>query len=209
MTKVLVIVMFICLIFSVLSIMVTPGNDDDKKAARLAAEEMARIRCQSCGPIKPVHLFFTPLKRPFKRTLSPRAAGCLLVALGPLGRARRMSKKDEDGDEHEHAKVGLRVLDEGTSKLSSQGVGRYRWSAFCGGRPRARSQRRDAAPRATWAASGTAGVRREAGLGRRRDAWPVLRPSRTFKRRQPAARPRILHTRRHDRDERPRCQAMV
>ena len=79
--------------------------------------------------IKPVHLFFTPLKRPFKRTLSPHAAGCLLVALGPLGRARRMSKKDEDGDEHEHAKVGLRVLDEGTSKLSSQGVGRYRWSA--------------------------------------------------------------------------------
>ena len=42
-----------------------------------------------------------------------------------------------------------------------------------GGRPRARSQRRAAAPRATWAASGTAGVRREAGLGRRRDAWPV------------------------------------
>ena len=40
-----------------------------------------------------------------------------------------MSKKDEDGDEHEHAKVGLRVLDEGTSKLSSQWVGRYRWSA--------------------------------------------------------------------------------
>ena len=39
MTKVLVIVMFICLIFSVLSIMVTPGNDDDAKAARLAAEE--------------------------------------------------------------------------------------------------------------------------------------------------------------------------
>ena len=78
-----------------------------------------------------------------------------------------------------------------------------------GGRPRARSQRRAAAPRATWAASGTAGVRREAGLGRRRDAWPVLRPSRTFKRRQPAARPRILHTRRHDRDERPRCRAMV
>ena len=32
-----------------------------------------------------------------------------------------MSKKDEDGDEHEHAKVGLRELDEGTSKLSSQG----------------------------------------------------------------------------------------
>ena len=71
----------------------------------------------------------TPLKRPFKRTLSPHAAGCLLVALGPLGRARRMSKKDEDGDEHEHAKVGLRVLDEGTSKLSSQG------SAVPGGRP--------------------------------------------------------------------------
>ena len=83
----------------------------------------------STESIKPVHLFFTPLKRSFKRTLSPRAAGCLLVALGPLGRARRMSKKDEDGDEHEHAKVGLRVLDEGTSKLSSQGVGRYRWSA--------------------------------------------------------------------------------
>lgn len=39
MTKVLVIVMFICLIFSVLSITVTPGNDDDAKAARLAAEE--------------------------------------------------------------------------------------------------------------------------------------------------------------------------
>ena len=58
---------------------------------------------------------FTPLKRPFKRTLSPRAAGCLLVALGPLGRARRMSKKDEDGDEHEHAKVGLRVRVEGQS----------------------------------------------------------------------------------------------
>ena len=74
---------------------------------------------------------------------------------------------------------------------------------------RARSQRRAAAPRATWAASGTAGVRREAGLGRRRDAWPVLRPSRTFKRRQPAARPRILHTRRHDRDERARCRALV
>ena len=78
---------------------------------------------------KAVHLFFTPLKRPFKRTLSPHAAGCLLVALGPLGRARRMSKKDEDGDEHEHAKVGLRELDEGTSKLSSQG------SAVPGGRP--------------------------------------------------------------------------
>ena len=75
--------------------------------------------------------------------------------------------------------------------------------------PRARSQRRAAAPRATWAASGTAGVRREAGLGRRRDSWPVLRPSRTFKRRQPAARPRILHTRRHDRDERARCRALV
>ena len=39
MTKVLVIVMFICLIFSVLSIMVTPGNDDDAEAARLAVEE--------------------------------------------------------------------------------------------------------------------------------------------------------------------------
>ena len=77
------------------------------------------------------------------------------------------------------------------------------------GGPRARSQRRAAAPRATWAAAGTAGVRREAGLGRRRDAWPVLRPSRTFKRRQPAARPRILHTRRHDRDERARCRALV
>ena len=35
------------------------------------------------------------------------------------------------------------------------------------------------------------------------------RPSRTFKRRQPAARPRILHTRRHDRDERARCRVMV
>ena len=78
-----------------------------------------------------------------------------------------------------------------------------------GGRPRARSQRRAAAPRATWAASGTAGVRREAGLGRRRDAWPVLRPSRTFKRRQPAARPRILHTRRHDQAERARCRVLV
>lgn len=33
------IVMFICLIFSVLSIMVTPGNDDDAEAARLAVEE--------------------------------------------------------------------------------------------------------------------------------------------------------------------------
>ena len=43
MTKVLVIVMFICLIFSVLSIVVTPGKDDDKKAraeaAIFAAEE--------------------------------------------------------------------------------------------------------------------------------------------------------------------------
>ena len=78
-----------------------------------------------------------------------------------------------------------------------------------GGRPRARSQRRAAAPRATWAASGTAGVRREAGLGRRRDAWPLLRPSRTLKRRQPAARPRILHTRRHDQAERARCRVMV
>ena len=29
------------------------------------------------------------------------------------------------------------------------------------------------------------------------------------KRRQPAARPRILHTRRHDRDERARCRVMV
>ena len=36
---------------------------------------------------------------------------------------RRCAKKDEDGDEHEHAKVGLRELDEGTSKLSSQGSG--------------------------------------------------------------------------------------
>ena len=79
--------------------------------------------------IKPGGLIFTPLKRPFKRTLSPHAAGCLLVALGPLGRARRMSKKDEDGDEHEHAKVALRELDGGTSKLSSQG------SAVPGGRP--------------------------------------------------------------------------
>jgi len=43
----------------------------------------------------------------------------LLVALGPLGRARRMSKKDEDGDEHEHAKVGLRVLVEGQSEPDS------------------------------------------------------------------------------------------
>ena len=84
-------------------------------------------RCESfpstiCGKsqaIKPGHLFFTPLKRPFKRTLSPRAAGCLLVALGPLGRARRMSEKVEDGARHEHAKVGLRVLDEGQSKLFS------------------------------------------------------------------------------------------
>ena len=33
--------------------------------------------------------------------------------------------------------------------------------------------------------------------------------SRTFKRRQPAARPRILHTRRHDRDERAQCRVMV
>jgi hypothetical protein len=39
MTKVLVIVVFICLIFSVLSIVVTPGKDDDKKAAIFAAEE--------------------------------------------------------------------------------------------------------------------------------------------------------------------------
>ena len=51
-------------------------------------------------------------------------------------------------------------------------------------------------------------------VGRRRtgrlfEQWPVLRPSRTFKRRQPAARPRILHTRRHDRDERARCRALV
>ena len=30
----------------------------------------------------------------------------------------------------------------------------------------------------------------------------LLRPSRTFKRQQPAARPRILHTRRHDQAER-------
>ena len=51
--------------------------------------------------------------------------------------------------------------------------------------------------------------RREAGIGRRRDAWPVLRPSRTFKRRQPAARPRILHTRRHDQDERAQCRVLV
>ena len=50
--------------------------------------------------------------------------------------------------------------------------------------------------------------RQPAGFGRRRDAWPVLRPSRTFKRRQPAARPRILQ-RRHDRDERARCRALV
>ena len=35
------------------------------------------------------------------------------------------------------------------------------------------------------------------------------RPSRTFKRRQPAARPRILHTRRHDQAERARCRVMV
>ena len=45
--------------------------------------------------------------------------------------------------------------------------------------------------------------------GRLFERWPVLRPSRTFKRRQPAARPRILHTRRHDRDERARCRALV
>ena len=51
--------------------------------------------------------------------------------------------------------------------------------------------------------------RGEAGLGRRRDAWPLLRPSRTLKRRQPAARPRILHTRRHDQAERARCRVMV
>jgi len=51
--------------------------------------------------------------------------------------------------------------------------------------------------------------RREAGIGRRRDAWPLLRPSRTLKRRQPAARPRILHTRRHDQAERARCRVMV
>ena len=93
-----------------------------------ALRRSASAAIESCD-IKPVHLFFTPLKRPFKRTLSPHAAGCLLVALGPLGRARRMSKKDEDGDEHEHAKVGLRVRVEGTSKLSSQG------SPVPGGRP--------------------------------------------------------------------------
>ena len=51
--------------------------------------------------------------------------------------------------------------------------------------------------------------RGEAGLGRRRDAWPLLRPSRTLKRRQPAARPRILHTRRHDQAERARCRGLV
>ena len=45
--------------------------------------------------------------------------------------------------------------------------------------------------------------------GRLFERWPVLRPSRTFKRRQPAARPRILHTRRHDRDERAQCRVMV
>jgi len=56
---------------------------------------------------------------------------------------------------------------------------------------------------------GTAGDCREAGIGRRRDAWPVLRPSRTFKRRQPAARPRILHTRRHDLAERAQCRGLV
>lgn len=39
MTKVLLIVVFICLIFSILSIMVTPEKDDDKKAVILAAEE--------------------------------------------------------------------------------------------------------------------------------------------------------------------------
>ena len=69
------------------------------------------------APIKPGHLIFTPLKRPFKRTLSPHAAGCLLVALGPLRPARRMGKKVENGDLHEHAKVRLRVRFEGTSKL--------------------------------------------------------------------------------------------
>ena len=57
------------------------------------------------------------------RTLSPNAAGCLLVALGPLRRARRMSKTDEEGDEHEHAKVGLRELDEGHRGRPSQVVG--------------------------------------------------------------------------------------
>ena len=51
--------------------------------------------------------------------------------------------------------------------------------------------------------------RQPAGFGRRRDAWPVLRPSRTFKRRQPAARPRILHKRRHNRDERAQCRALM
>ena len=35
------------------------------------------------------------------------------------------------------------------------------------------------------------------------------RPSRTLKRRQPAARPRILHTRRHNRDERAQCRALM
>ena len=45
--------------------------------------------------------------------------------------------------------------------------------------------------------------------GRLFERWPVLRPSRTFKRRQPAARPRILHTRRHDQAERARCRVMV
>ena len=64
-----------------------------------------------------MHLIFTPLKRPFKRTLSPHAAGCLLVALGPLRPARRMGKKVENGDLHEHAKVRLRARFEGTSKL--------------------------------------------------------------------------------------------
>ena len=51
--------------------------------------------------------------------------------------------------------------------------------------------------------------RGEAGLGRRRDAWPLLRPARTLKRRQPAARPRILHSRRHDLAERARCRGLV
>ena len=151
------------------------------------------------------HLFFTPLKRPFKRTLSPHAAGCLLVALGPLGRARRMSKKTKMATSTSMPKWDFACWTRGHPSSLHRGSA----VGLTGGRPRARSQRRAAAPRATWAASGTAGVRREAGLGRRRDAWPVLRPSRTFKRRQPAARPRILHTRRHDRDERPRCRAMV
>ena len=126
----------------------------------------------------------------------PRALRIWLcvAGTGASGDSQKIGGNGSNGRRHGTGKFGPSVVSEGASKLCSQaGRGANGWHSV------------GTACHAPLLTSSLLSARqldrldrREAGIGRRRDAWPVLRPSRTFKRRQPAARPRILHTRRHD-----------